>query len=202
MLNGTVFIVDDDAAVLRSLSAVLAAEDFEVKTFTSAESFLESCDEQASGCIVLDVRMPGLDGLQAQEELARRRITMPVIFLTGHGDVPMSVRAMKGGAFDFLQKPVAADTLIARVYSALREDLLQQKKRAEVEAARERLSRLTTREVNVLTLLLQGKANKIVARELNISPRTVEIHRKNILEKTETKNLVELGQLYHLADQA
>ncbi len=199
-MNGTVYLVDDDKDVLRSLKAVLSSEDFDVKTFDTAESFLENCDEHSAGCIVLDVRMPGMDGLQTQEELSRRKIKMPLIFLTGHGDVPMSVRAMKGGAYDFLQKPVSADTLIARVYGALREDSKIQTKQAETDAARERLSKLSSREDEVLSVLLAGKTNKEAARILNLSPRTVEIHRKNIFAKTGTKNLVDLGHLYHIAD--
>lgn len=195
-------MIDDDKAVLRSLSAVITSEGLEVKAFESAEAFLDACDIKTSGCIVLDVRMPGMDGLEVQASLSSRGIHMPVIFLTGHGDVPMSVRAMKAGAYDFLQKPVAADTLLARVYGALLLDGEKRRKQAEIDAARERLIRLTSRETGVLSLLLLGKTNKHVAKQLGISPRTVEIHRKNILAKTETANLIELGQLYHLADEA
>ena len=199
-MNGTVYLVDDDKDVLRSLTAVLSSEDFDVKAFESAEAFLEACDENTRGCIVLDVRMPGMDGLQTQEELARRRIKLPIIFLTGHGDVPMSVKAMKSGAFDFLQKPVAADTLIARVYSALREDDKNRQQLSKTNDARERLSHLSSREEEVLHVLLDGKTNKEAARVLNLSPRTVEIHRKNIISKTGSKSLIEVGHLYHIAD--
>lgn len=199
-MNGTVYLVDDDKDVLRSLQALLLSEDFDVITFNTAESFLAACCQPLTGCIVLDVSMPDMDGLQIQEELNKRGIKMPVIFLTGHGDVPMSVKAMKAGAFDFLQKPVAADTLIARVYSALHENQKNQKKLEETIDARERLSRLTTREEEVLSILLEGKTNKEAAKDLDLSPRTVEIHRKNILAKTGTKSLVEVGNLYHVAD--
>lgn len=199
-MNGTVYLVDDDKDVLRSLKLLLLSEDLNVRTFDSSESFLTACCPESYGCIVLDVRMPDMDGLQVQEELSRRGIKMPVIFLTGHGDVPMSVKAMKAGAFDFLQKPVAADTLIARVYSALHESQKNHKKQEETNDARERLSRLSLREEEVLAILLEGKTNKEAAKVLNLSPRTVEIHRKNILAKTLTKSLVEVGSLYHIAD--
>lgn len=201
-MSETVFIVDDDKAVLRGLSAVLASEGLEVKPFESAKAFLDACNKQTSGCIVLDVRMPDMGGLQVQAELASRGIRMPVIFLTGHGDVPMSVQAMKAGAYDFLQKPVAADTLLARVYGALRLDKKKRQRQSEIDAARERLIRLSSREEEVLSHLMQGVTNKQVAKLLGLSPRTVEIHRKNILAKTQTVNLVELSQLYHLADEA
>lgn len=199
-MSATVFLVDDDKAVLRSLSAVLTSEGFEVRTFESAAAFLEACGRQDAGCVVLDVRMPEIDGLQALAELHSRRIHLPIIFLTGHGDVPMSVLAMKSGAHDFLQKPVAAETLISRVHGALRLDEKNREKQAAIDAARERLTRLSSREEEVLSLLLQGNTNKEVAKRLDLSPRTVEIHRKNILNKTDAASLIEVGHLYHIAD--
>ncbi len=199
-MNGIVFLVDDDAAVLRGLSRMLEGEGFAVKAFESGEAFLSACTPSLSGCIVIDMRMPGMDGLQVQAELNRRGIPMPVIFLTGHGDVPLSVRAMKAGAYDFLEKPVSAETLIARVNAALKADEYRCQKKVDRDDARARLSQLTPREEGVLALLLQGKTNKEVAKQLGLSPRTVEIHRKNVLTKTETSNLIELGQLYYIAD--
>lgn len=199
-MNGIVFLVDDDAAVLRGLSRMLEGEGFAVKAFESGETFLSACTPSSSGCIVIDMRMPGMDGLQVQAELSRRGIPMPVIFLTGHGDVPLSVRAMKAGAYDFLEKPVSAETLIARVNAALKADEYRCQKKADRDDARARLSQLTPREEGILALLLQGKTNKEVAKQLGLSPRTVEIHRKNVLTKTETSNLIELGQLYYIAD--
>lgn len=199
-MSATVFLVDDDKAVLRSLSAVLTSEGFEVRTFESAAALLDACSRQDAGCVVLDVRMPEMDGLQALAELHSRRIHLPIIFLTGHGDVPMSVLAMKSGAHDFLQKPVAAETLIARVHGALRLDEKNREKQAAIDAARERLTRLSSREEEVLSLLLQGNTNKEVAKRLDLSPRTVEIHRKNILNKTDAASLIEVGHLYHIAD--
>ncbi len=198
-MNATVYLVDDDAAVARAIGEILEGEGLQVRSFDSAEAFLEACDAEARGCVLLDVRLPGLDGLQAQAALEARGVEMPVIFLTGHGDVPMSVRAMKAGAFDFLQKPVAADTLMARVYAALRLDDGRRADRAQVEQARLRLERLTGREREVLTLLLRGRSNKQVAKELRVSPRTAEVHRRNILLKTQTVNLLELDKLRRLA---
>ncbi len=199
-MKATVFLVDDDAAVLRGLEKIVEGEGFDVKTFETAELLLQSCGPQSAGCVVLDMRMPAMDGLQAQAELKRQGIHMPVIFLTGHGDVPMSVRAMKAGAYDFLEKPVAADTLLARVRGALKLDEYRWLRQSERDAAQVRLSLLTSREEGVLALLLSGRTNKEVARQLGLSPRTVEIHRKNILAKTGTSNLIELGQLYYIAD--
>lgn len=198
-MSATVYLVDDDAAVARAIGEILEGEGLQVRAFDSAEAFLAACDPETRGCVLLDVRLPGLDGLQAQAALEARGVEMPVIFLTGHGDVPMSVRAMKAGAFDFLQKPVAADTLMARVYAALRLDEGRRADRAQVEQARLRLERLTGREREVLTLLLRGRSNKQVARELRVSPRTAEVHRRNILLKTQTVNLLELDKLRRLA---
>lgn len=200
-MTETVFLVDDDTAVLRSLAAVLEGEGFTIKAFESGKTLLENCDEKTAGCIVLDMRMPGMDGLEVQAELNKRGVHMPVIFLTGHGDVPMSVHVMKNGAYDFLQKPVAADTLIARVYGALRLDKDRQQKQDQKESARRRLRLLSQREEEVLSHLLQGKTNKLVAKDLGLSPRTVEIHRKNILAKTQASNLIELSQLFRIVEE-
>ena len=194
-MSVTVFVVDDEDAILRSLADLLEAEGLAVRTFASAEEFLANCDRASGGCILLDVRMPGLDGLQAHEALLARGIEMPVIFLTGHGDVPMSVRAMKAGAFDFLQKPARADTLLARVYAALRQDEKRRAGAAVHDQAREQLARLTPRERDVLAHLLRGLTNKQVAREMRISPRTAEVHRRNILQKTRARNLLELDEI-------
>jgi two-component system response regulator FixJ len=200
-MSATVYVVDDEDVILRSLAELLEGEGFAVRTFASAEEFLVSCERNASGCILLDVRLPGLDGLQAQETLQARGIEMPVIFLTGHGDVPMSVRAMKAGAFDFLQKPARADALIGRVHAALRHDEQRRAGRAGDQEARAQLERLTKRERDVLALLLRGRTNKQVAREMGISPRTAEVHRRNILQKTRSGNLLELDALHRRAQK-
>lgn len=195
-MSASVFLVDDDEAVRRSLGDILGAEGLSVRAFDSAEALLAGCDAESVGCIVLDIRLPGMDGLNAQAVLAARGIQMPIIFLTGHGEVQMSVRAMKAGAYDFLQKPVPADTLLARVYAALRLDQRRVQERAEVSEARERLARLTTREQEVFGHLLQGASSKEIAKQLGLSPRTVDIHRKNILIKCRVSSLLELSELH------
>lgn len=196
-MNGTVFLVDDDEAVLRSLGDILSADGLMVRAFDSAEALLAGCDKQSEGCIVLDIRLPGMDGLDAQALLSAYGIQMPIIFLTGHGEVQQSVRAMKAGAYDFLQKPVAADTLLARVYAALMLDQRRVHDRSEKEGARERLARLTPREHEVLNQLLQGASSKEIAKQFGLSPRTVDAHRKNILVKCQVSNLLELSALQH-----
>lgn len=195
-MSGTVFLVDDDEAVLRSLGDILGAEGLAVRAFDSAEALLAGCDAQSEGCIVLDIRLPGMDGLNAQAMLAARGVQMPIIFLTGHGEVQMSVRAMKAGAYDFLQKPVAADTLLARVYAALMLDQCRVQERAEAALAGERLARLTAREQEVFSHLLQGSSSKEIAKQLGLSPRTVDIHRKNILIKCRASSVLELSALH------
>ena len=196
-MNGTVFLVDDDEAVLRSLGDILSADGLLVRAFDSAEALLAGCDKQSEGCIVLDIRLPGMDGLDAQALLSAYGIQMPIIFLTGHGEVQQSVRAMKAGAYDFLQKPVAADTLLARVYAALMLDQRRVHERSEKEGARERLARLTPREHEVLNQLLQGASSKEIAKQFGLSPRTVDVHRKNILVKCQVSSLLELSALQH-----
>ena len=198
-MNGTVFIVDDDAAVRRALAAILEGEGFTVSPFESAEAFLETCETQAAGCILLDLRLQGMDGLQAQDAIAARGITLPIIFLTGHGDIPKSVRAMKAGAIDFLQKPVAADTLLARVYSALRIDEARRSERRRRDQACALLARLTVREEQVLKRILAGRSAKQIGKELGISPRTIEVYRKNVLLKTQCANVLALSDLYRVA---
>jgi FixJ family two-component response regulator len=195
-MSGTVFLVDDDEAVLRSLGDILSADGLAVRAFDSAEALLAGCDAHSEGCIVLDIRLPGMDGLNAQAVLAERGVQMPIIFLTGHGEVQISVRAMKAGAYDFLQKPVPADTLLARVYAALMLDRRRVQERSEEALARERLARLTPREQEVLKQLLQGASSKEIAKLLGLSPRTVDVHRKNILVKCRASSVLELSALY------
>jgi FixJ family two-component response regulator len=199
-MSAAVWLVDDDAPVLAALADVLTIEGLGVRPFDSAESFLAAIDGDSAGCIVLDIRLPGLDGLQAHAALRAAGILMPVIFLTGHGDVPMSVRAIRDGAHDFLQKPVAADTLLASVRSALQ---LDEQRRAEAvrrEGARTRVGRLTPREREVTALLLQCRTTKEVARLLGTSPRTVEAHRRSIMLKAQVASVLELERLFLLAE--
>lgn len=200
-MNGTVFLVDDDEAVRRSLCDILLAEGYLVRAFETAESLLEACHAEDEGCIVLDMRLPGMDGLKAQTHLNMRGIRLPILFLTGHGDVPQSVRAMKAGAFDFLQKPVAAELLLKRINAALAQDQSRHQARRESAEARARLARLTTREQDVLKRMLLGESSKEIARALDLSPRTVDVHRKNIQVKCRAAHLLELHALAKRAQQ-
>lgn len=195
-----VHLVDDDEAVRRAVSELLEADGLVVRAFGSAEDLLAAWSPSWRGCIVLDLRLPGLDGLQAQRALHARGVRLPVIFLTGHGDVQQSVRAMKAGAFDFLQKPVSGDVLVPRVLAAIGADGIRAAGELERDRAAERLQRLTAREAQVLAHLLDGKANKEVASALGISPRTAEVHRRNILQKTGVSSLLELGLMTHRAN--
>jgi FixJ family two-component response regulator len=199
-MSGTVYIVDDDEGVRRSLDDILCAEGLAVRAFDSAEDLLSACDAQSEGCIVLDIRLPGMDGMQTQATLTERGIEMPIIFLTGHGEVQMSVRAMKAGAFDFLQKPVPADILLGRVNNALLLDRRRHERRTEVATARELLARLSSREQEVFNHLLQGASSKEIAKQLGLSPRTVDVHRQNILIKCRASSLLELSHLHRLCN--
>jgi FixJ family two-component response regulator len=192
-MSPAVHLVDDDEAVRRAVSDLLEADGLIVRSFASAEELLGDWSSDWTGCIVLDLRLPGLDGLQAQRALHAKGVRLPIIFLTGHGDVQQSVRAMKAGAFDFLQKPVSADVLVPRVLAAIGADGIRAAGELERARAAERLQRLTAREAQVLAHLLDGKANKEVASALGISPRTAEVHRRNILQKTGVSGLLELG---------
>ena len=192
-MSPAVHLVDDDEAVRRAVSDLLEADGLIVRSFASAEELLRDWSSDWTGCIVLDLRLPGLDGLQAQRALHAKGVRLPIIFLTGHGDVQQSVRAMKAGAFDFLQKPVSADVLVPRVLAAIGADGIRAAGELERARAAERLQRLTAREAQVLAHLLDGKANKEVANALGISPRTAEVHRRNILQKTGVSGLLELG---------
>jgi len=191
----TVFIVDDDAAVRDGLSLLCETAGLNVECHESAESFLASFRPDQTGCLVLDVRMGGMDGPDLHAELNRRSSHLPIIYLTAHGDIPMTVRAMKAGAVDFLTKPVQADELLGRVQAAIDRDVDEVARQEQLTDLRERLLRLTAREREILMLAAAGHANKIIARRLGISHRTVETHRSRILHKTGTVNLLELSQV-------
>jgi two-component system response regulator FixJ len=193
--NSSVFIVDDDAAVRDGLSMQLEAAGFPVKAFASAEDFLGVISPAVIGCLVLDVRMPGMTGPDLQAELARRNINLPIIFLSGHGNIPLAVKSIQAGAVDFLTKPVTGTVLIERIQIALRLSAEQWEKEAENKMLRERLATLTIRELDVLELVLEGFSNKEIAKRLGISFRTVEHHRSHILLRTGIDNLFKLAQL-------
>ncbi|MGH8316704.1 MAG: response regulator transcription factor [Steroidobacteraceae bacterium] len=191
----TVFVVDDDNAIRNSLRLLLKSVDLASRTMGSAAEFLETCCPSQPGCLVLDVRMPGMSGLELQQELNRRGATIPVIFITGHGDIPMAVEAMQHGAFDFLQKPFRDQELIDRIQRALAKDQRTRAALTERGRIRERLESLTPREREVLALMIQGKPNKIMAHELSVSQRTVEIHRARVMEKSGADSLAQLVRM-------
>ncbi len=191
----TVFVVDDDEAVRDSLGALLESAEFEVETFGSGADFLDRLDPKRGGCIVLDVRMPGLSGLEVQRKLAEKGISMPVIIITGHGDVPIAVQAIKAGALDFIEKPFADDVILESVRRALEQGRRNERDASSAAEIEARLARLTLRERDVLEQLVIGNPNKIIAYELGISPRTVEIHRARVIEKMEARSLSHLVRL-------
>jgi two-component system, LuxR family, response regulator FixJ len=186
-----VFVVDDDAGVRDSLRALLEASGFTVRVFTSAIHFLADPGPK-KGCLIADIRMPDMSGLELQEEMARLNLQLPVIVMTGHGDVPLAVRAMKAGAIDFLEKPFDDRLMLASVRRGLEAGSRATSRAAEVRAALDLLASLTPREHNVLEKLVTGRSNKIAAFELGISPRTVEIHRAHIMDKMSASSLSDL----------
>jgi FixJ family two-component response regulator len=195
----TVTVVDDDAAVRKGLARLLRSAGHAVETFASAGEFLERRVPGAAGCLVLDVNMPGLNGLQLQEALAGDGGGLPIIFLTGRGDIPMSVQAMKRGAVDFLTKPVSDETLLSAVDLALERDRLQRSIRAEVDRIRARLATLTPREREVFAHVVAGHLNKQTAAELGTVEKTIKVHRARVMEKMEVRSVAEL---VHLAERA
>ncbi len=186
-----IFIVDDDADVRDTLALLLQAAAYRVRCFASAREFLAMAPE-GGGCLIADIRMPGMGGLELQEEIARAGLTLPVIFITGHGDVSLAVKAMKSGAVDFIEKPFEGETLLAGVEKALKMGRAWRDREAEALAARTLLAALTPRERDVLEQLVQGRPNKVAAFELGISPRTVEIHRARIMGKMKARSLSDL----------
>jgi two-component system, LuxR family, response regulator FixJ len=193
-MSGTVpivFIVDDDEAVRASLRLLLKSVGIAAQAFGSAQEFLGGHDASKPGCLLLDIRMPGMSGMELQQHLNMRGAIIPVLFITGHGDVPMAVEAMKNGAFDFLQKPFRDQELIDRVQRALAKDGENRVALSQHSKVRARLDSLTSREREVLGLMIQGKPNKIMAADLGISQRTVEIHRARVMEKLAVSSLAQ-----------
>jgi two-component system, LuxR family, response regulator FixJ len=194
-LQQIVFVVDDDDAVRNSLRLLLKSAGLAAEISASAAEFLAAYDPVQPGCVILDVRMPGMSGLEMQHELTMRGATIPVIFITGHGDIPMAVEAMQHGAFDFLQKPFRDSDLLERVQRALARDAQNRTRLRHTDHIRERLASLSPREREVLELVTQGKANKMVAGDLGVSQRTVEIHRAHVMQKMEAGSLAELVRM-------
>lgn len=195
MKTSTVFIVDDEEAVADSIAMLLGSVGLTTRTFRNAHSFLESYRPEFAGCLILDVRMPRMSGLELQQELNRRRHTLPVIFMTGHGDVPMAVEAMRAGALDFLQKPFNDDELIRRVQRALEQDLRERELLRQREEIERRWNELTPREREIAERIVDGQANKTIAMDLEISERTVELHRARIMQKMGARALAQLVQM-------
>ncbi len=194
-LPTTVFIVDDDEAVRDSLRLLLKSIGLPVRTFASAQEFLPGYEARQPGCLVLDIRMPGMSGLELQQQLNMRGATIPVVFITGHGDIPMAVEAMQHGAFDFLQKPFRDQDLIDRVQRALERDATIRAQLRTTDRIRENLASLTPREREVLSLVTAGKPNKVMAGDLGVSQRTVEIHRARVMEKMQARSLAQLVRM-------
>lgn len=191
----TVYIVDDDDAVRNSLRLLLKSVGLAAVALPTAQEFLSSYDPQQPGCLILDVRMPGMSGLELQQQLNVRGAVIPVIFITGHGDIPMAVEAMQHGAFDFLQKPFRDQDLIDRIQRALAKDRTNRAELTERSKVRERFESLTPREREVLALVTSGKPNKVMAAELGVSQRTVEIHRARVMEKMHASSLAQLVRM-------
>jgi FixJ family two-component response regulator len=191
----TVFLVDDDPGVLKALTVLLAAAGFDIRSFASAQEFLSQHDAAVPGCAVLDVAMPDLDGLQLQASLLEKSIERPVIFITGFGDVPTSVRAMKAGAVDFLTKPVSDDQLLEAVARATERDAEARKRDQELQSINALLAKLTPREREVLTHVIAGQLNKQIAHDLGLVLNTVKVHRGRVMEKMGVKSVAELVRL-------
>lgn len=194
-MTPNVHLVDDDEAIRDALGWLLQSRNLDCLTYPSAESFLEAWTPELPGCLLLDIRMNGMSGLELFDRLLERGNRLPVIFLTGHGDVPMAVSSLKKGAFDFVEKPFEDNELVNRVLEAMAHDRSQRESLASSDSLNGRLMRLTSRERQVMELILAGKFNKVIADELQISMRTVEVHRANLFEKMGVRTAVELSQL-------
>lgn len=190
--QATVFVVDDEPDVRDAVRLLLRSVGYAVQVFDSADAFFRDCDPGRAGCLVLDVRLPGMSGLKAQQALAGRGYSLPVIFISGHGDIPMAVRAVQAGAMDFLEKPFSDQALLDGVEQALHVDRARREAEADRAGVAAGLASLTPREHEVLLKLLHGKVNKIIARELDVSTRTVEIHRARVLQKMAVGNASQL----------
>lgn len=194
-IDQTVFLVDDEADVRASLSMLIRSIGLEVEAFDSPQAYLEAYEPERSGCLVLDMRMPGMSGLQLQEKLANMGLHPPIVMISGHGEIPNAVQAVQRGAVDFLQKPVSDQLLLDRIQQALQLDVKNRKNHDISTAAQSRYDRLTHRERQVLTGVIAGKLNKTIAAELDVSTRTIEIHRANLMEKMQAKSLSALMQI-------
>ena len=190
-----VMVVDDDSGVRNAMRALPKSVGLDSALYPSAQEFLAAYQSAQPGCLVLDIRMPGMSGLELQQQLNLRGAVVPVIFMTGHGDIPMAVEAMQHGAFDFLQKPFRDQDLLDRIQRAIAKDAEQRQSLGEHERIKSHLETLTAREREVLDLLTQGKQNKAIAQDLGVSPRTIEIHRARVMEKMAAQSVAQLVRM-------
>lgn len=193
-----VVIIDDDKAVRDSLAWLVESIGLPVRSYESAKAFLDEIDrtgERPHGCLLVDIRLPGMSGLDLQDALAQRHIDVPIIVITGHGDIPIAVRAMKAGALDFIEKPFSDEVLLDRIREAMERDRLQHDRAERRRQLQERVRRLSLRERQVMGLVVRGKLNKEVAAELGLSPKTIEVHRSNVMEKMEAASLAQLVRI-------
>jgi two-component system, LuxR family, response regulator FixJ len=200
--EATIFVVDDDQGCRDSLAALLRASGMRVQTYSSAQAFLEAYEPSRLGCLLLDVRMPGISGLDLQERLAARGAKLPIILMTAYGDVPTAVKAMQAGAINFIEKPIREEALLESLRRALQQGERLHKEREYVGRVRALIDRLTPREREVLRMLVAGKANKVIAAELGISERTVEIHRQRVRKKLEARSLSQMVRMALVAGSA
>ena len=198
--DAIIYIVDDDAAVRDSLAVLLSTAGLKVETYATGEEFLDAWSPAAAGCLVLDIRMPGISGLDLLEQLASRKSRIPVVIITAHGDIKIAVKAMKLGAADFIEKPFKYDVIIDSIRNALQRKEEERSSEILVDAYLERLTLLTEREREIHDHMVQGEPNKVIASKLDISPRTVEIHRAHVMEKLQVRNLSQLVKFAILAN--
>ena len=193
-----VYVVEDDEAVRDSLEMMLVSMEYKVAAYPTANAFLDEYDESMAGCIVLDIRMPGMDGMELQKALNIQHSILPIIFVTGHGDVPMAVEAMQQGAIDFIQKPYREQELLEKIKAALALDAEQRSSLIEKKEIQHKLDELTPREQEIMNMVIDGHANKVIAIDLDISQRTVEIHRSRVMHKMGTHSLAHLVRMIML----
>jgi len=193
--NNGVYVIDDDEAVRDSIAMLLETVDIPSVAYADAQTFLDEADLEQVNCLVLDIRMPGMSGLDLQEKLVAMNAQVPIVFITGHGDIPMAVEAMRRGAIDFLRKPFRDQDLLDRIQEALSIDAQQRNSTAEAGSALAQIASLTPREREVFTRVANGQANKVIAIDLVISERTVEIHRSKVMQKTNSRSLADLVRL-------
>jgi RNA polymerase sigma factor (sigma-70 family) len=198
--GSTVFLVDDDDAVRDSVSLLMRSAGLRTREFASAAEFLDQYGQEQLGCLLLDVRMPGMSGLDLQEELNKRNHTLPIVFISAHGDIPMAVEAIRRGAIDFIQKPFDDQELLDKVKQALDSSERRYEEESERLDIRQRVESLTAREREVMSQVVQGKANKVIASDLGVSQRTVEIHRARVMEKMQAASLAQLVRMVLVAE--